>query len=340
MADFNRFNQLLISNDYNVIEYYSYNGYCVFVKIIHIISGTIFFVSILRRYRLVVPSNMINHYTLLREDPKSKEFTSAQLNDYYPMIQINPDIIDGSEDVTGQIKVSYKQPISIHKTTASEYLEQMKRLKHCFKTLEYKIVLQSDLYIINLNIENTIDIFKIENHPKTNAHTFYVVCTLEQFYARLNVIHDMINQVEIEFYDILDINQQKHTQYLNTHYIESFVNNNNRILRSKQGQHQTYRDICKLLIKLQEKELACSEKVTKINNRSSNNIFNDATNIKEREQAEQEYKTIHTTKLQVLDKLLKLDSKIKNLYLVIDQLGFNLSLSFNELKNELHKMLL
>ena len=48
---------------------------------------------------------------------------------------------------------------------------------------------------------------------------------------------------------------------------------------------------------------------------------------------------IKHTKLQVLDRVIQLDGKIKNMYLIIDQLGFNLSLSLNELRNELEMML-
>jgi SMC interacting uncharacterized protein involved in chromosome segregation len=72
----------------------------------------------------------------------------------------------------------------------------------------------------------------------------------------------------------------------------------------------------------------------------THNMFRDAEQSRKREELENTYKQIHTTKLQLLDKLLKLDTKIKNMYLVIDQLGFNLSLAFNELRNELYKMLL
>jgi SMC interacting uncharacterized protein involved in chromosome segregation len=72
----------------------------------------------------------------------------------------------------------------------------------------------------------------------------------------------------------------------------------------------------------------------------SNNLYRDAEYAKQRDEWETHLKTIHSTKLQLMDKLLKLDAKIKNMYLVVDQLGFNLSLSFNELRSELYKMLL
>jgi len=339
MADFNRFNQLLKSNEYTIIEYFSYHKYCNLVKVIHIHSGAIFFISLLKTYRLVVPENTLNHYVLTREDSKNREFTSKQLSDYYPTIELDLDHVDGKEDVTSRLKVSYKQPITIHLNTASEYLDQMKRLKYCFKTLEYKFLLQTDSYIINLNSENTIDIFKLENYPKTNTHMFYIVTTLEQFYSQINNIHDVVSQVESEFYGILDMNQQKHNQYLNTHYIDFFINNNEKLLRSKHNLHAMYKQMCSMLTKVYEKEMQCTEALTKIKNKPSHNIFRDAELAKQKEQTEQALKKIHEAKMQLLEKLLKLDIKIKNMYLVLDQLGFNLSLSFNELKNELYKML-
>lgn len=339
MADFSRFNQLLSSNDFTALEYYTYNKYCNLVKVIHITTGSIFFITLQRSYKMLIPMDSINHYPLTREDMRNREFTTEQLSDYYPMIQLDSEYINGSEDVTGQIRVSYKQPISLHTISASEYIEQIKRLKYCFKTLEYKILLHSSQYIVNLNSENTIDIFRIENYPKTNVHSFYIVCSLEQFYSKINIIHDIVGQVESEFYNILDMNQQKHKYYLDTHYIHFFIKNNDKLVEIKKQMHTTYKEICSVLAKLERKELKFSERLSEIKNKSSHNIFKDAERVREREQLENEYNKIHELKLKLMDKILKLDTKIKHTYLVLDQLGFNLSLSFNELKNEVSRIL-
>ena len=340
MADFNKFKKFLQTNDYTVIEYFSYHKYCYLVKVMHVGSGFLYMLNISRNYRIDIPDDTINHYTLSKENIHSKEFTSRQLSEYYPMIQIDPEGEEVIEDISDKLKTNYKQPIVIHNHSAMEHIDQMKRLRYCFKLLEYKLLLQTDQHMIRLTPENSIEVFKIENYPKTKTYAFYIVATLEQMYSRINNIHDTIQTVESEFYSILDLNQEKHNEYLHTNHIEFFIHNNDKLLGNKKDLHRTYGDICKILKQVQEKENECLERLNQLRNTTSSNSFRDADLSRRREELEKSYEKIHTAKLQVMEKLLKLSSKIKNMYLNLDQLGFNLSLSFNELRNELYKMLL
>ena len=340
MADLNKFNQLLQSNDFTALEYFSYNKYCTLVKVIHALTGRIFFVSIARSYHLAIQQDLVNHYHLVRENPSSKEFTLQQLSSSYPMIHLQTGGDEVIDDISDKLQTTYKQPIVLHNTSIMEHLSQMKRLKYCFRTLEYKLLLHTDQHLLHLENDNTISVYKIENYPKTQLHSFYVVVTLEQLYSKLNVINDIVGQVERELYDILDLNQQKHNQYLTTSHIEFFINNNGRLLNTKRQLHQTYQEICKLLVQVQQKEQTCLDKLKEIRSKgSTGNVYREADMAKHRDEWETHLRTVHGTKLQIMDRLLKLDVKIKNMYMVIDQLGFNLSLSFNELRSELFKML-
>jgi len=340
MADLQKFNQLLKLNDYTVLEYFSYNGYCNFVKVIHVSSGKIYFITVSKSFRLRITEDVSNHYVLTKEDLKTKEFTSSELAEHYPMIQLQNNSEEVVDNISDKLKTSYKQPIALHVSTASDQIEQIKRLRYCFKMLEYKLILQTDQHLIFLNQENILEIYKMENYPRTQTHTFYIVVTLEQFYGNLNIIHTTVDQVEKEFFSILNLNQIKHNQYLNTNQVNYFMNNNQQLLEVKKKLHDTYREICEMIVKVQNKENQCLERMNESRNTTTHNILRDAEQSRKREEMENNYRQIHSTKLQLLDKLLKLDTKIKNMYLVIDQLGFNLSLAFNELRNELYKMLL
>jgi len=339
MADLQKFNQLLQTNDFTVLEYFSYNKYCTLVKVIHAVSGRIFFVSIARKYHLGIYQDLVNHYHLSRENPHSKEFTSQQLSDTYPMIQLHTNGDEVVDDISDKLETSYKQPIVLHNTSILEHVAQLKRLKYCFRMLEYKLILHTDQYLLHLESDNTIHVYKIENYPKTQQHSFYIVVSLEQLYSKLNVINDIVGQVERELYDILDLNQEKHNQYLTTSYVEFFMTNNGQLLQNKRQLHHTYREICQMLTQVQQKEQSYADRLRALRSKGSSNLYREADQSRQREEAENALRTIHTTKLELMDKLLKLDVKIKNMYLVIDQLGFNLSLSFNELRSELHKML-
>jgi hypothetical protein len=340
MADLQKFNQLLKISDYTVLEYLSYNGYCNFVKVIHVSSGKIYFITVSKNFRLRITEDVSNHYVLTKEDLRTKEFTSSELAEHYPMIQLQNNSEEVVDNISDKLKTSYKQPIALHVSSASDQIEQIKRLRYCFKMLEYKLILQTDQHLIFLNQENVLEIYKIENYPPTQTHTFYIAVTLEQFYSNVNVIHNTVDQVEKEFFSILNLNQIKHNQYLNTNQVNYFMNNNQQLLEVKKKLHETYQEICEMIVKVQLKETQCIDRLSEMRNTNSHNVFRDAEQSRKREELENNYRQIRTTKLQLLDKLLKLDTKIKNMYLVIDQLGFNLSLAFNELRNELYKMLL
>lgn len=340
MADLQKFNQLLKLNDYTVLEYFSYNGYCNFVKVIHVSSGKIFFITVSKSFRLRITEDVSNHYVLTKEDLRTKEFTSSELAEHYPLIQLQNNSEEVVDNISDKLKTSYKQPIALHVSTASDQIEQIKRLRYCFKMLEYKLILQTDQHLIFLNQENVLEIYKMENYPRTQTHTFYIVVTLEQLYGNLNIIHTTVDQVEKEFFSILNLNQIKHNQYLNTNQVNFFMNNNQQLLEVKKKLHDTYQEICEMIVKVQNKETQCLERINESRNTTTHNILRDAEQSRKKEELENNYRQIHSTKLQLLDKLLKLDTKIKNMYLVIDQLGFNLSLAFNELRNELYKMLI
>lgn len=339
MADFNKFNDLLKTSDYTAVEYFSYNKYCNFVKVIHMTSGKVFFLNISRTYKMSINEDSMNHYRITKEELQNKEFNSKQLIEYYPNIQLETKETDVFDNMSDKLKVNYKQPINIFTETAFDHIEQLKRLKYCFKTLEYKCMLQTDQYLVILNQENRIDVYKIENYPRTEIRTFYVVVSLEQLYSKINLIHNLIGQIETEFYTILNLNQEKHNHFLNTNYVEHFIKNNDQLINTKKQLQKTQHEIAKLLETLQYKESNCLQKLDTILSKPSHNVFQDASLSKQKDEIEIALKKIKTTKLGILDRMIQLDNKIKNMYLVIDQLGFNLSLSLNELRNELYKML-
>lgn len=342
MADLQKFIDLLQANNYMILEYFSLiNSYCIFVKVIHTLSGCILFISVSRNFKLLINDDRINHYLLVKEDMPNKEPSSQQLSEYYPYIQPIIEEEEVIDDISTKLKHSYKQPITLPRQSSMEYVEQMKRLRYCFKLLDIKLLLQTDQHIIRLTTDNLISVYKIENYPKTKLHTFHTVVSLEHFYAKIDVINTTVEEIENEFYAILDINQEKHNQYLNTNYIEYFIKNNDNLLSTKKRNHEAYKEIANVLTQVQEKEKQLVEKLEKIQESSNgHNFFREADLVKQKNEIEKNIRKMRETKNQILEKLLGLDSKIKNMYLITDQLGFNLTIAFNELRSELYKMLL
>ena len=156
MTNLQNFIELLKDNNYIIIEYFSYGGVCNMVKIIHSLSGCIFFITISKMYNVIIEGELVNHYNLNDETMPFKEPSSQQLSEYYPNIQLTHNEDEIIDDISNKLKASYKQPIVVPKHSDMEYIHQMERLKYCFKLLDVKLILQTNQYLIQLTNDNLI----------------------------------------------------------------------------------------------------------------------------------------------------------------------------------------
>lgn len=336
MSTFENLTQLLHDNGYIVYEYYSYENYCIFIKIIHF-SGSYFFINISSKYKISIPSDTKNHFHIEKDMQNVKNIKFQDLYENYPTIELSNDIY--IRNISENLQTTYKQPIDINTYKSHICIEQMLRFRHSFKSLEYKLLIQDQSTIVVLNRENKIIVYTIKNHNLSKERTYYILATLEQLFIERNKIHIIINQIEEQFYKILDLNQKKHNHYLNTTYIQHFIANNNLLLINKNKILTTKKEIETVLLNLNTSELKFKEELKIVNKKTNHNIFNDAENSVQKELIQHKLKRIQTLKLELLDKLIFLNTKIKDIYLIIDQLGFNLSLALNELRNEIGIML-
>lgn len=340
---YNNFIKLLSSNDYVAVEYFVGQAgqdrmYCKLIKVIHIISGEIFFILVSKKYKLALPSELINKYTIKSDKLHNNTKSSSFLSENYPMIQMNTTEDQIINNISDKLKSNYKQQIELTKNSSYEQIEQIKRMKYCFKTLEYKVLIQTCRNLIYLNRSNEVEVFEVEHYPNHQMRAFFPVITFEQFFQKIQVIHTVVKEIIEQFCEILNINQQKHNEHMTSKFIDNFITNNSKLLIIKTQLKQTQNDISTVLQKLQKKENEYLQKIDSVTNQSkqSGNIYSDANNSRLKQDLYNSYEKIHHTKLQIIDKMIQLDNRLKHIYLVIDDLGFNLSVALNELRNELN----
>lgn len=343
-ADLTKFNVLLFSNNYSAIEYFSYHNCCIFTKVLHLETGRIFLIQINRRYKMTIsPENLdpgIKHYPLSKDNTLSKDFTVKELSEQYPLISLDNDPKDPVDNIATKLKINYQQPLTLHKNTAWDYLQQMKRIKHCFKLLEYKIVLQTQEYLITLLEDNSLQVFKIDGYsnPTSAASktiSFFIIVQLEQFYAKMDSIHKVVQTIENDFFEVLNLNQEKHTQYMTSKSIRYFIENNADFLEAKQKLHDSYAELGKTLKKVIKREQDLDHQLFELQMTQTPNIHKDAEKVKQRDELERGLQLARQLKDDLFDKLIFFDIRIKSAYLILDQLGFDLTLAFNQVRNEL-----
>lgn len=329
--------RLLKAEDYTPYEYFILDNYCFIIKVIHT-SGSFFGIRIPKKYRITVPDELQNKYVISKQESPVNNVSSKYLTEYYPGIELQTNVSEDVGRMNDKIIGSYKQPIVIQSSSSSHAWEQLNRLKYCFQMLEYKMFIQDQFYLSLLTSENTLAIYKIQNYPKTHERIYFVVLSLEQFYSKIKGIHNTIEQIEDEFRHILDINQKKHQTWLNTNYVEHFISNNAKILQNKQIMVNSKQDIIKMLADVSSTENKLLKEKENMGTKTSHNVFQDADQAAQKEILNEKLTKVHNLKLNLLDKIITLNSKIKDIYLIVDQLGFNLSLSLNELRSELSNL--
>jgi hypothetical protein len=250
--------------------------------------------------------------------------------------------MDTIDDISTKLKTNYKQPIVLHQNNAADFLAQMKRIRYCFKLLEYKIVLQAANYLITLTDDNMIEVYKIEDYTapsRSNAATFCILVQLEQFYSKMENIHKTIYLVEKEFYEILNLNQEKHKEYLDSDAVKFFISNNETLLQNKEKLHEGCAELGQTLRKILQREKKLENDLLENQTKITSNIYRDTEKVRDKNEIEKQLLATKQLKDTIFDKIVELDSKVKSIYLIIDQLGFNLSLAFNELRSEVNYIL-
>lgn len=338
MSELNNLIGLLRDNEYTPYEYFILDNYCFIIKVIHI-SGAYFAIRLSKKYKITIPEDYQNKYIILRQDKPVNSISSKYLTEYYPGIELQMDVADNVGQFNDKMLSTYKQPIIIQSSNSYQGFEQLMRLKYCFQMLEYKLFIQDQFYLSLLTADNTCGIYKIQNYPKTHGRTYFVILTLEQFYSKVKRVHNTIEQVEEEFRHIMDVNQKKHNSWLNTDYVDHFIKSNDKILENKHSLVKTKEEIVKMLADVSITENKLLKEKESLTNRTSHNVFQDAELSTQKEILQTKLEKVHNLRLNLLDKIILLHSKIKDIYLIVDQLGFNLSLSLNELRSELSSML-
>jgi ribosomal protein S25 len=111
------------------------------------------------------------------------------------------------------------------------------------------------------------------------------------------------------------------------------------LLENKEKLHAACVELGQTLRKILQREKNLENDLLAVQTRTTSNIYRDTEKVREKDEIE---KKIHSTKQMkdtIFDKIIQLDSRVKSIYLIIDQLGFNLSLAFNELRSEVNHIL-
>lgn len=328
LVDFLRQHCLLI------IDLYCYRGFVRFVKVIHT-NGVLFVIHISREFELTMDPDKLSTVTLKRVHVLDASNNVAPPCDEYMSITLE----DGKRYVhhaKDLLNTRYDQAIVMQQSNIVRSLEQMKRIKACFKETFFKVIIEVDDYLLCLNSDQQIEIFNTE---KTVDQTFFIMCELEYIYKNIGPIFDHVQTVQIKFFGILDGLQQHHYQQVKTELLSDFVHVNQRCHDTKERMKRTFADATGLLRTTYDKEKELEDMLAKLSGGSTSHPFRDMDRLGKKREVEQELLKLSEIKTTVLEKIVSMDKSVKNIYLQIDNLDYQVSLALMDMRNELEKLM-
>jgi hypothetical protein len=336
-SNIQKLKKLLWDNGYIIMEYYVLEGLCRYIKIIHTYSGQIFLLFIPSRFNLAVEYDS-NVFTLALIEEKEEVENHHAPQTYVPIGSHSPTEMRTDISVAEQLENNYVYNITLSQLRPEEMnlilglKLQTQRLRHCFKFMKHKICLQASNFLSVLLDDDTIHNFNINGYDKETKRVWFVVTELETFYLKIDNFSETLQVVGKELAGLLDKNQQKHLDFLQKKYVDDFVRKSVDIFSKKIKLNAQQQSIQAILSKIQRTEEQLVSQKEALQTEKGQTRIDDTSIAAKRNHLEKNLTKVHQTKLEVLKNLQTHDTILKNLYLRIDQLGFDLSVALNEMR--------
>jgi hypothetical protein len=322
-------------NGFLALEYFTQDSLVVFIKVIHTESSHLFFLTIPSKLSLRVEPDT-NVFSIRPYTRTGGEHPIVS-SEYRPLIEHSPST--SSRPVSEQLEEGYQQPIHLSDLTPEERAvvdtlkRQLLRLRHCFKRIRYSLIVTYSNCFIHLRDQQKLDVYMVHGYEKTKQKAWYTVTDLETFYAKITSFGDHLFRIHNEFEALLDVNQRKHIEFLRKQYVDAFIERSTEIANVKLTLKEQQFAVRAVLTKLQTQEDSLLDERDRVG------LQQDSDSAHRRSFLSDRIDKVHRLKLDVLQALTLLDRRIKNLYLEMDSIGFDLSRSLNEIhtlmKNEL-----
>jgi hypothetical protein len=228
----NRLKDFLKKNNYIIVETYSIDEYCKYIKINSTTKGNTIIVSVPSKYNILDEKSI----SLVPVEIGKARYEDAEEYDKIKSDTLAHTYID-PEDVDKMMSVDYKN-INIEedkdnkiRRELSEIKNQMNRLKNCTVDIKYKLCIETDECYCIINSKNKIKCFKKKNakyaldedDEYSNTKKIFISIDMESFYDNINTVYSDCKKVEDELYSILNKSHSSHVDLIKN-YMKQFDN--------------------------------------------------------------------------------------------------------------------
>ena len=332
--------RFLQSKDFITKSFFNYEGSCIFVEVININTTDTLFIYINSSYELD-SSKKQSVFDLKYLDTGDENFENDIKDKYtnepddidieknYEEINLNESKRENMEEF---LEDNYKSELTIRDVNnkdivrLKELSRQLKRLKFCVQSINYKLIVVYKNYMCVINRHNDIDLYQIKGYEGDDMRVLHVMIDLENLYDSINTVNTDISTIRRGVYNILEKNKKKQMNSFETLMTEgqsifSFIQN----FTTKKTQYEEYLQKLYLMndtVIQSEKELL--DKIDNIReNNSTGGIYSDIQTSHSISKYETELNSLKSTKHKIVKNIFNIRNKLDDMILYTDKIFFD-----------------
>lgn len=351
-----KLHRLLIEKGFAPVTHFYYQDLCRYIEIVSSESAEHFLLTISSRYDIGAKDSE-NGYTIkyLEVDSNGRiPEKYATLPDNIEMSQMYDEIdlarsqgVDESEDIESKLLDGYKRNIPLSNSSdgnisdLKDIFNQLKRISNCFSGLQYRAAIFHKVWLSVLTSDNEIECYYIKNYSPSETRKFLITIDLENFLQNYAKVASDVDQINQGISRILDKNISSHTRHLyaamqNIPTLASIIQ---KVQVKRNNYASLLAEFSNLLEigKIKEKELKAQlDSIMLARNGDGRNIYGDMDRARLKSGIDREMEKVVRARTEVLDSIMKIKTRDRNLVLVADKILFENVVMLNSVNKNLH----
>lgn len=329
--------QKLLSDKGLVIKkIFQINNLCVYIEVINILTADNFLIYIPSKYEIQAPPGnnyKIEYLELDDNGDISEDFDN--LENQYDEIDLGIKTDTTHINIEKQLQENYNQHVSVdnHKKNneiqdIKDILKQLKRFKFSVQNIRYKLCIHYKNYLCCIRRDDSLEGFRIKDYKGVNEEKILITLDLETFYEKIDSLVDDIRNVKQGIYKILNKNQLKNINNLETILDQKFtLQSFSKAAEDKKNNYTFYiSQFETLLNNIVVVEKQNINKIFQIEEKYKNIntvLEDDIARTHEIKKYQTEISKINLIKQEIITNIMLLNQKLENISLKLDKIYFD-----------------
>jgi hypothetical protein len=341
---FNKLEKLLSEKGLLPKKYFTIHDLIIYVEVLSLSNAGCFLLYIPSKYEIEISGGddvyKVKYVNVTEDGHIPEDYAGepdvADLRKNYDCGGIDLVSNENQSDMQGYLEEKYKYPVSLKSAgnkdvvKLKEVFRQLRRLKFCTQTLNYKLAIVFNRHLCCIRRDDTYECFAIQGESLGEEKRLMVTIDLETLYEKIDTVSLDIKTIRDGVCKVLDKNQNKHVRN-----IQRMLEQKNKLIvfagivkEKKDKYSKALERLEKLLADLvvvekknMDKFIEAEEKFSRQTNLKGMNADIERSN--QIYKFETEISRINSIKQELIRNILTARSKRENLALSADNIVFD-----------------